>query len=113
MIKFLVNYGFFESRLFPICKYCGKNNSRSHIIKECKEKFFVDVRKEYGEKIRAFLGRNDKEFDLEKGIMDIYFKPKDKDVKLGLLILKEYITKIYVERPKNEGDDGDDAGKNK
>ena len=113
MIKFLVNYGFFESRLFPICKYCGKNNSRSHIIKECKEKFFVDVRKEYGEKIRAFLGRNDKEFDLEKGIMDIYFKPKDKDVKLGLIILKEYITKIYVERPKNEGDDGDDAGKNK
>ena len=75
----------------------------------------MDLRKEYGEKIRTFLGKNKKEFDVEKGIMEIYFKPKDKDVKQGLRILKEYITKIYLERPKNEGDDWDDAdaGKNK
>ena len=69
----------------------------------------MDIRKEYGEKIRSFLGKNNKEFDLEKGIMEIYFKPKDKDVKQGLRILKEYITKIYLERPKNEGDDWADA----
>ena len=44
--------------------------------------------------------------------MEIYFKPKDKDVKKGLLILKEYIAKIYLERPKIEGDDAD-SGKTK
>ena len=92
-----------KKRLFPKCKYCNKNNSRSYVVGECQEKFFVDLRTEYGEKIKASL--DDKEIDLEKGIMEIYFKPKDKDITKGLRIWKEYIVKIYIERPKIEEDD--------
>ena len=43
--------------------------------------------------------------------MEIYFKPKGKDIIKGLQILKEYIAKIYIERPKIEWDVAD-SGKN-
>ena len=43
----MVNYGFFDSRLFPIYKYCGKENSRAHIVNECLNKFFTELKNEY------------------------------------------------------------------
>jgi hypothetical protein len=43
----MVNYGFFDPRLLSICKYCGNDNSRAHIVNEYPNKFFTDLRNEY------------------------------------------------------------------
>ena len=102
IIKFFTNYGFFEPRLFPICKYCGENNSRTHIVNECKDKFFVNLREEFSPKIKKYLNKNID--NLEKGLLEIYFEPRDKAIIKGLKILKEYAAKLYMERPKPEED---------
>ena len=36
--------------LFPICKYCGQDNSKIHIINNCPNKFFTDLRNKFSEK---------------------------------------------------------------
>ena len=43
LIRFFCKYGFFNSRLFPDCIYCGERNSRTHIINNCKEEFFANL----------------------------------------------------------------------
>ena len=96
----MLNYGFFDSRLFPKCTYCGKNNSRAHIVNECEEEFFVKLRKEYITKVYKYLnigGKNN--IDLNSGLNEIYFQPKDKRIAEGLKILKSFVAKIYIERP--------------
>jgi hypothetical protein len=42
--------------------------------------------------------------NLEKGLLEIYFEPRDKAIIKGLKILKEYAAKLYMERPKPEED---------
>ena len=39
LILFFCNFGFFNPRLFLSCIYCNSNNSRTHIVNECKENF--------------------------------------------------------------------------
>ena len=58
LIRFFCNYGFFNTRLFPECGYCGERNSRTHIVNNCEEKFFSDLRKEYIGKIKKLKGND-------------------------------------------------------
>ena len=106
LIKLFCNYGYFESRLFPICKYCNKNNSRTHIINECEEEYFKNLRNEYLNKIKNICGDEiikENKNNLEKILLSLYFEP-DKYIKVekSLKILKEYVVKLYIERPKKE-----------
>ena len=105
LIKFMVNYGFFNSRLFPECKYCGLENSREHVVNKCTDKFFTDLREEYTEKICKYLKVGKIDFDLNKGLNEIYFKPKDKSIMEGLKLLKSYVAKLYIERPDPENEE--------
>ena len=99
LIKLMTNYGFFDSRLFPICKYCGKDNSRVHIINECPNKFFTDLRNEYSKKVGEYLNIDKDKLNLDEGLKEIYFQPKDNSITDGLKILKNYAAKLYIERP--------------
>ena len=94
MIKFLPNYGFFENRLFSICKYCGGDNSRRHIVNEYNESFFTNLRDEFSNKVCLYL--NKPILDLKGGLLEIYYKPKDKSIVNGLKILKEYVAKMKI-----------------
>ena len=71
-IMIMTNYGFFNSRLFQICKYCGENNSRVHIVNECPNKFFTDIRVEYGKLVEEYF--TDK-LSLNEALNEIYFGP--------------------------------------
>ena len=37
MIRYLVNHGFYKARFEPICRYCGDDNSRTHVTNVCPE----------------------------------------------------------------------------
>ena len=100
LIKFMINYGFFDSRLFLKYKYCGMNNSRAHVVNECVEEFFVELRKEYIPKVYKYLNiKKNNNIDLNRALNDIYYKPKDKSIIEGLKILKSFVAKFYIERP--------------
>ena len=71
-IMIMTNYGFFDSRFFQICKYCGENNSRVHIVNECPYKFFTDIRVEYGKLVEEYF--TDK-LSLNEALNEIYFGP--------------------------------------
>ena len=45
----------FLIQVFEICKYCGKDNYRAHMINECPNKFFTDLRNEYIIKVAEYL----------------------------------------------------------
>lgn len=107
LIRFFCNYGFFNTRLFPECDYCDEGNSRTHVVNYCQEKFFVNLRKEYIGKIKKLKGNNyitAHGNDLEKMLMDLYFQP-GKDVTKTLTLLKEFVAKFYIERPKKVEED--------
>ena len=95
----MVNYGFFYSRLFPICKYCGKDNFRAHIMNECPTKFFTDLRNKYIIKVAEYLNIEKNRLNLNKGLNEIYFQSKDKSIIGWIKILKNLAAKLYTERP--------------
>ena len=104
-IWFFCNYGFFNIRLFPDCEYCGERNSRTHVLNKCEEEFFVNLRKEYINKIKK-MKREDfisAYNNLEDMLMNLYFQP-GKDVTKDLKLLKEFVAKFYIERPKKDED---------
>ena len=70
------NYGFFDSGLFKICENCGQNNSRVHIVNECPNKFFTDLREEYIKLVGNYLNKD--KLNLNETLNEIYFRPKDK-----------------------------------
>ena len=78
LIRFFCKYGFFNSRLFPDCIYCGERNSRTHVLNNREEEFFINLRNEYINKIKKLKGndfiiiyRN----NLEEMIICLYFQP--------------------------------------
>ena len=114
--RFFMNYGFFEKRLFPKCKYCGRENSRTHVVNECEYEFFKELREEYKKKIIKLISdkknRGDNnannnlnivDFNLEKALLDLYFKPT-KEIKIykSLELIKEFTAKFYIERPRED-----------
>ena len=104
IIRFYCNYGFFNERLLPSCVYCGKNNSRKHIMNECNEKYFIDLRKKYINKIKKIKGIqyiNNNNF--EQLMTKLYFEP-DQDIKKILLLIKEFVADLYINRPKKDNE---------
>ena len=77
LIKFMINQGFFDSRLLPICKYYRKdNNSREHIVNECPNKFFTNLINEYIKLVNEYFNLNQDKLNLNEAPNKIYFKPK-------------------------------------
>lgn len=104
IIRFYCNYGFFNERLFPSCFYCGRNNSRKHILNDCKEKYFVALRNKYMEKVSKIKGFNyTKNGDLENVLLKLYFEP-NKDITKVLPLIKEFMVELFILRPKPEED---------
>jgi len=92
MIRYLVNHGFYKARIIPICKHCGKPNSRSHVTNNCPK--FDGLResawKELDElKITRLKMKVKFNEDLEKAFLDAYFKPGPKCVG-ELEVLKKF-----------------------
>ena len=61
-----------------------------HIINECPNKFFTDLRNEYSKKVGEYLNIDKDKINLDEGIKEIYFQPKDNSITDGLKILKNY-----------------------
>lgn len=62
-------------RLFPTRKHYGENNSRKHVVNECSEEFFVELREKYIDKIRDLIGykyneEGPEDIDLEKALLN-------------------------------------------
>ena len=104
IIRFFCNYGFFNERVYPSCIYCGKNNSRKHILNDCNEKYFIDLRDKYINKINELKGNNyTKNQKFENILLKLYFEP-DKDISKVLPLIKEFMVDLYILRPKAEED---------
>lgn len=101
MIRYLCNYGFFDSRLFPTCKYCGQANSRDHITNDCQEQFFCDLRQSTLRDISQLT--REESNNLMKSIIDLYFCPNPEWKPYRTLgIIKKFVAKLYIERPKQD-----------
>ena len=108
LIRFFCNYGFFNPRSFPSCLYCKSNNSRTHVVNECKENFFEDLRQKYLDKIKSINGRkyvNIHQNNLENIILDLFFDDPKDNVPKTLIFLKEFVTEFYIERSKVNNED--------
>ena len=104
VVKYLLKWGFFDPRLFPVCELCGKDNSRTHVTNECD--FFEKLRSESLKKIGAVLhlGNIEKCSDLEKWLTEIYFSPAlrwtCKQLRGLLEVLKRFCASVYIDRPR-------------
>jgi hypothetical protein len=98
LFRYIVNYGFFNPRLFPVCQYCDQANSRKHVTNDCDH--FYDVRS----KLKDQLDGIDVT-DLEQTIIDIYFSSDNIDWKKHkcykmIDTLKKFISELYIGRDK-------------
>ena len=50
-------------------------------------------------KVGEYLNIDKDKLNLDEGIKEIYFQPKDNSITDGLKILKNYAAKLYIERP--------------
>ena len=81
-------------------------NSRTHIVNECEEEFFVNLRDEYIDKIKKLKGNDFVVVygnNLEEILLSLYFQP-GKDVVECRELLKQFVAKFYIERPKKNED---------
>ena len=81
-----------------------ERNSITHVINNCKEEFFVNLREEYINKNKKLKGNDSTNGNnLEQILMSLYFQP-GKDVMESLKLLKEFVTKFYIEKRKKDKD---------
>ena len=94
----------FHKRLFPKCSYCGGENSRRHIVEECQEGKWIELREELRRKLKEVMGEEEEErIERSKGLelllLEVYFSPQvDWDVNAVLNLLKWYCTAFYLQR---------------
>ena len=107
LIKYLINFGFFDNRLFPKCELCGQlGNSRTHVTNECK--YFEDAGKTTLEKIEEIIGARWIEHSsmLEEWILRIYFCPginsNDKTMRILVETIRSFASHLYTARPKKK-----------
>ena len=102
VIRYLLNYGFFKERLFPVCRFCGEKNSRTHMTNHCPA--FDRLRKEKLEEIKRVLGELEENDNLEKEILRIYYCPDKtwsaKTMLKLMKIVKESCASFYIDRPR-------------
>ena len=66
------------------------------------KKYFIDLREKYINKIKKIKGKqyiNNDSFD--QLMTKLYFEP-DQDIKKVLLLIKEFVADLYINRPKND-----------
>ena len=98
MIRYLVNFGFYRSRIIPLCMHCGEANSRAHVTNICPA--FDGLResawKKLNELTKPIIKVEDRyNGDLEKAFLDAYFKPKsicDKELE----VLKSFAIQLAI-----------------
>jgi hypothetical protein len=107
MMRYFVKFGFFDSRLFPICKLCLRDNkeipnSRKHVTDECI--YFEELRMKTLDKIGQLIDCNNIS-GLEDWLMTIYFAPhlkwSDKTLSKLLEVVKSFSASLYIDRPKS------------
>ena len=105
IIRFFVKYGHIDPRLFPVCSYCGKVNSRKHRVEECQEERTKKNRELLRERLQNLMGEEEEErkertIGLERILLEIYFCPRvEWEVKTVQELLKWYCTGFYLDRP--------------
>jgi hypothetical protein len=102
MIRYLVNHGFFKARFIMTCKYCGEANSRTHVTNNCPA--FDKLRaRTWNDLDEIKKGRIKEEIrykgDLEKALLDVYFKPGPDCVK-QLEVLKKFSLQLVITNAK-------------
>jgi hypothetical protein len=101
LVKYIIKYGFFDPRLFEICKLCGGSNSRTHVTNQCS--YFNTSRITALEKIKSIVGHDNK-LSLEEWIMQIYFSPdpgwSDKQTRNLIEATKNFVGDLYMNRKK-------------
>lgn len=104
LVKYIIKFGFFDPRLFEICKLCGGTNSRTHVTNECT--FFDSSRNAALEKIKNIL-QNPNQLSLEERIMQIYFSPDPgwtkKQIRDLVETVKSFVGNLYMNRKKKPG----------
>jgi hypothetical protein len=93
LIRFLVDFGFYKGRFVPLCRYCGNENSRTHVTNSCEG--FKSLRKNTWKKLGKYLKKEDYGDDLERAILDAYYDPGDKcqDV---LEVIKSFAIQLVI-----------------
>jgi len=101
VITYMCGWGFFETRLFPICANCGENNSRTHATNECTST--AKLRNEYLIKIRK-CGGETAGANIEEMINTIMYNadPKWSQATMTKLVnlVKEFISSFYINNSK-------------
>jgi hypothetical protein len=100
LLRYLVNYGFFNGRLFEKCQYCDGKNSRSHVTNDCPH--FEELRMKTLRELRS-VGTSGS--TLERLVLQSYFSPTQADTgKTGtpkvLEVLKKFVAQLYIGRDK-------------
>ena len=85
-------------------KFKGGENSRRHIVEECQEGKWIELREELRRKLKEVMGEEEEErIERSKGLelllLEVYFSPQvDWDVNAVLNLLKWYCTAFYLQR---------------
>ena len=101
MMNYLLDHGFWKGRYFPKCELCGADNSRKHVTNECHA--FSELRNRTIKDIKKHMKEYDMN-DLEKILLDIYYKPTEEKKKV-LEIVKNFSTSLIIEKCKIEKGD--------
>lgn len=100
----LLNWGFFEPRLFPVCGLCGGENSRKHVTNDCPfyEELRVKTLKQIGRVLH--LGNLEKSGNLHDWLLNIYFAPGLKwntnQMRGVVNVLKTFCASLYMDKSR-------------
>ena len=81
----------------------GGENSRRHIVEECQEGKWIELREKLRRKLKDVIGEEEEERKerngLESLLLEVYFSLQvDWDVNAVLNLLKWYCTAFYLQR---------------
>ena len=93
LIRYILDYGFYKTRLVPLCKHCGNLNSRTHVTNECEA--FGDLRRRTENELSRINGMNE-EIGLEQRILNAYFSPNIGKVNLVLEVLRKFAINLII-----------------
>ena len=102
MLKYMINFGFWDQRLFGKCK-CGEVNSRTHVTNHCKIR--AELTKKTLRKIGNTIGCSNLD-NLERWIHQIYFDPmprwSEKMMRELMEIVRDYTNTLIIGRETME-----------
>ena len=101
LLRYILHYGFYKTRLVPLCKHCGKLNSRTHVTNECEA--FGDLRRRTENELSRINGMNE-EIGLEQRILNAYFSPNIGKVNLVLEVLRKFAINLVITHGRLESE---------